>query len=126
MLEFGWECVKSKKWGASVPLILPDAHDRLARYVPPARKAEYYMHTGVWEDIKAAYERFFELNPKAVGYRSNYARYAFWCRQWDELNRLLPIIGRTNYTFFGGKAEFDRVARLAKEHSATPPAEKSK
>ena len=126
MLEFGWECVKSKKWGGSVPLILPEAHDRLARYVPPARKAEYYKNTAVWEDIKAAYEKFFELNPKkAVGYRSNYARYAFWCKQWDEFNKLLPILGRTNYTFFGGKGEFNRIAALGREHSTTPSGEKS-
>jgi tetratricopeptide (TPR) repeat protein len=34
MLEFGRECVASKKWGGHVPLILRDAHEKILKYLP--------------------------------------------------------------------------------------------
>jgi hypothetical protein len=33
------------------------------------------------------------------------------------LNELIPKLGPTNYTSFGGKDEFDKMIRLAKEHA---------
>ncbi len=69
-------------------------------------------------DIKASFERFFELNPGATGYYHNYALYAYRAEQWDKLNELLPKLEPVNYSFFGGKEEFDKMVQIAREHSA--------
>lgn len=120
MLAFGRECVASKVWKGRVPLILLDAHEGLAAYIkdPDERKA-YWKQAEVWKDVKHAFERFFELNPEQIGWRHNYAKYAYLCEQWDDLNRQLKLLGEVNYDFFGGKPAYDKMVRLAKEH-ATP------
>jgi len=57
------------------------------------------------------------LNPDASGYYHNYAWYAYRAEQWDKLNELIPKLGEVNYSFFGGKEEYDKMVQLAKEHS---------
>ncbi len=117
MLEFGRECVKSKKWGGHVPLVLRDAHESLAKYLEKDERADYWKRPEVWKDIKAAFEKFFTLNPEENGWRHNYALYAYRAEQWDDLNRQLPLLGEINYEFFGGREQFDNMVRLAKEHA---------
>jgi hypothetical protein len=118
MLDFGRECVASEAWGGEVPLILTKAHDELAKTLNPDDRIEYWKDPEVWSDIKSAFEKFFELNPDASGWHHNYARYAYWAEQWDDLNRQLPLLGEINYEFFGGKDEFDKMVRLAKAHAS--------
>lgn len=122
MLEFGRQCVQSDKWGGNVPLILADAHEQLARYIrdPPAKSA-YWKQPDVWPDIKASFEKFFRLNPAEIGWRHNYARAAYTCEQWKDLNEQLKLLGPVNYAFFGGSDEFDKMVRLAKEHAEQSP-----
>lgn len=116
MLIFGRQCVASKKWGGRVPLVLADAHWSI--YKQYNKEAEdYWMEHGVWDDLQAAFERFFELCPDAVSWRHNYAWYAYHCRQWDALNKQLNLFGPTNYEYFGGKSEFEKMVRAAKEHA---------
>jgi hypothetical protein len=55
--------------------------------------------------------------PDDFGVRQKYALYAYRCEQWDELNRLLPTLGKIHYDVFGGKAAFYKMARLAKQHA---------
>ena len=62
-------------------------------------------------------EKFFTLNPEEKGWRHNYALYAYRAEQWDDLNRQLPLLGEINYEFFGGKDQYDKMVRLAKEHA---------
>ncbi len=117
MLVFGRECLNSDKWGWRVPLVLVDAHDAAAAYIrdAEARKA-YWKQPKVWPELKASFEKFFRLNPDAVSWRHNYARYAYWCEQWDDLNRQLALMGPVNYSYFGGKEEYEKMVQLAKEH----------
>ena len=118
MLAFGKECVDSTAWGGRVPLILADAHEALAYYVPKAERADYWKQPQVWPDVRASYEKFFLLNPEALGWRHNYARVAYWCEAWKDLNKQIPLLGEVNEEFFGGPAEFQKMVRLAKEHGA--------
>lgn len=75
-----------------------------------------YAHTA---DIKRSFEKFFELNPKAISWRHNYARYAYWCEQWDVLQEQINLMGEEiNYSYFGGREEFDKMVKLAAEHGA--------
>ncbi len=76
MLSFGRECVASTNWIGRVPLILVEAHYQLPKVADPN---SYWRLPDVWPDIRAAYEKFFALNPDAKNYREYYARYAsFW------------------------------------------------
>lgn len=115
MTRFGRECVESPKWGGRVPLILVDAHWQLAQFLSPAQRRVYWQDTGVWTDIKNAYEKFFRLYPEVTGsYHAYYARYAAWAEHWETFNEQLPLIRDLDYEFFGGKAAFDKLVATAK------------
>lgn len=39
--------------------------------------------------------------------------------EWDELNKQLKLLGPVNYDYCnGGREEFDKMVKLAKEHGA--------
>lgn len=121
MIAFGKECVASETWGGNVPLILCDAHREYCLYLPDSEeKTNYWKKPDVWPDIKASFERFFKLNPRTVSWYYNYAWYAYHAEQWDKLNELLPKLGEVNYDFFGGKAEYDKMIEVAKQHADRP------
>jgi len=76
----------------------------------------------VWTDIKAAFEKFFKLNPTETSWRHNYALYAYRAEQWNDLSRELTLFGgSTNYDYFGGKDEFDKMVSLAQAHTSNKP-----
>jgi hypothetical protein len=118
MLKFGRECVASSKWKGNVPLALVDAHTDLVNLLPDenARK-QYWRQPEVWPDVKAAYEKFFELNPKAIDLRANYAWFAFLCEQWDAFNQQVELMNPVNYAFFGGKEKFEKLVETSKRNS---------
>jgi hypothetical protein len=119
MLAFGRECVASKEWGGTVPLILVDAHYEYSLYLPDSpEKTDYWKQPDVWPDVKSAYDRFFELYPAATGKYNNYAWYAYRCEQWDAFLELLPKIDPVDYAYFGGQDEFDSMVQQAKAHAA--------
>ena len=118
MLEFGRECVTNHIWGGHIPLILLDAHKSIQKqYVDGSEKSNYWKRPEVWSDLKSSFDRFFELNPDATGWYHDYARYAYQAEQWDTLNRIIPKLGQINYSFFGGRNEFNKMIQLAKEHT---------
>jgi hypothetical protein len=121
MLQFGRECVASKKWGGRVPLILIDAHDAVARYIDKDKRHAYWEDPSVWPDIKGAFEKFFELNPDAISWRHNYAWYAYACGQWDDFNEQVQKMGEVNYAYFGGKEKFEEMVDYAREHATKNP-----
>jgi hypothetical protein len=127
MIVFGKECVASKVWGGTVPLILSDAHREYWLPLDPSEeKTNYWKQPDVWPDIKVSFERFFELNPNATNWYHNYTWYAYHCEQWDKLNELIPKLGPVSYNYFGGKDEFDKMVRLAKEHAGGSRVEENK
>ncbi len=117
MLAFGRECATNAAWGGTVPLTLVDAHRRLAGYVEPKeRQAEYWKQPAVWRDLKLAYDRYFKEQPAAS--RQAFIRHAYWCEQWDVVHRELKSLAKPNHSFFGGREEFDKMARVAAERAA--------
>jgi hypothetical protein len=123
MLKFGRACVNSTEWGGHVPLNLVDAHDWIAKRPEHRNSKQYWKNPEVWADVKRAYEKFFKLNPDHTGWRHNYARHAYWCEQWNDFNRQLPLLGPINYEFFGSKAEFEKMVTEAKRRSSRGEAE---
>ncbi|HXT12992.1 MAG TPA: hypothetical protein VN873_15630 [Candidatus Angelobacter sp.] len=118
MLAFGRECAASTTWGGRVPLILVDAHYDCAVSLPQEDRAAYWKQPDVWPDIQSSYEKFFQLNPDVKDdYRYYYARYAFYCGQWQDFNKQVKLIrdadGTVNTAFFGGDEEFDKMMEQA-------------
>jgi hypothetical protein len=117
-VEFGRECVRSSKWGGHVPLILVLAHNDINGRLSGSAKVDYWKQPEVWPDMNSAYVRFFELNPEETQLYGDYALHAYQAEQWAALNEILPKLTSTNFERFGGKAEFDKMIRLAKEHAS--------
>jgi hypothetical protein len=116
MLVFGRQCVTNEAWGGHVPLILMDAHRAIQNQdvEDEQEKAKYWSRPEVWADLKSAFTRFFALNPDEIGWRHNYAWYAYQAGDWQTFNDMVPKLGPINYEFFGGKDEFDRMVAKAK------------
>jgi hypothetical protein len=115
-LEFGRQCLTNTAWKGRVPLILQEAHRLLAIWHEQSGtgpEAEYWLRPGVWEEVKASFERFFELNPLETGWRHNYALAAYKCRAWEDLRTQLRLLGTINYAYFGGKEAFEKMVREA-------------
>ncbi len=119
MLDFGHECITNTNWKGTVPLIMVDVHSFLSTYGRKDKKAQqaYWEQPEVWQDIRAAYEEFFRREPDAVGWRHDYAWYAYKCQAWDDLNAQLRLLGRINYDYFGGQAVFRQMVEDAKKHA---------
>jgi hypothetical protein len=117
MLAFGRQCVESKAWGGRVPLTLVNAHKALAEYQDESERPLYWKQPQVWQDLKAAFTKYLQTNPNDFIERQEFALYAYRCEQWNELNEQLPSLGKIHFDIFGGKAEFYKMVRLAKEHA---------
>ena len=79
----------------------------------------------MWQDIKSAFDRFFELNPEEISWYHNYALYAYRAGRWAELSAIIPKLGSINYTFFGGKDSYDKMVAEAKQHAGMSKAKES-
>jgi len=87
-VRFGLSNVaRRKRCTAGVPIILVDAHMMLVRYVPVGQRKEYWKRPEVWNDLKASFDKFFELCPDANGTRQRYVLYAYRCERWEVLNK---------------------------------------
>ncbi len=122
MIEFGRECATSTKWGNEVAWELIRAHEHLAKYGvrDEELKKKYWQDPLVWADVKLTCERNLLTNPRG----SNVARHAYIfqarrCEQWEAVEKQLRLLTSTNYDSFGGRAEFDKMARTAAEKVAT-------
>ena len=114
MLEFGRECARSTRWKGNVPLILVDCHESLCRYLDKDQQPQYWLNPAVWMDLRASYERFFELNPTDISYRHNYARAAYKCGQYQVFLDQVKRFDGTNFNYFGGPEKFADMLRIAK------------
>jgi hypothetical protein len=118
MLAFARECVHSTKWGGHVPLVMLDAHNDIQRqFASESRKQDYWEEPEVWLDLKSAFDRFFELNPKEIGWYHDYAFCAYRAKRWRELEEIIPKLGPINYKFFGGREKFDAMVAEAAQHA---------
>ncbi len=119
MITFGRECVASTKWGGHVPLILVDAHAEIARARSRDERNQYWLAPEAWTDIKAAYEKFAQLNPDETRFRYPYAAYAVRCAQWADFDEQIQLIQKDgekfNDNYFGGKDDFEKLVALSRQ-----------
>ncbi len=112
-LAFGRRCVASKEWRGTVPLILVEVHLLLASDSANGLKEEHWTQPGVWEDVRSSYERFFELNPDAVRWRSLYAKYAYKCRQFGPFLDQVSLSREADEELLGGREALEQMIQTA-------------
>lgn len=118
-LNFARSCVKSTKWNGEVPLVLPRTHRSLAVYREQGDDPAYWHRPAVWRDVHEAFNRFFELNPKATAQREEYAFYAYLCGQYPVFLEQARLMSSTNHTTWGSPDKFaEKVARATAAVSA--------
>jgi hypothetical protein len=114
MIDFGWECTTNVNWTGAVRLMLADAHYEVSREIRDNDERQaFWRQPEVWSDIRFAFEQFFKLYPKEIGYRHNYARYAARCGQGQEFLNQAKQFPSTNHAFFGGEATFNTMLQTA-------------
>jgi hypothetical protein len=119
-LAFGRTCVASTNWGGQVPVVLANTHRSLAAYYGRAESPEYWQRPSVWKDVSSSYDKFFRVNPNAVGWHHNYAKDAFLCGHYDVfLGQTRMFTTGTNFAFFGGEIQFREM--VAKATAAQKP-----
>ena len=119
-LAFGRSCVASTNWGGQVPLVLARLHHSLSKY-HQTTNAAYWHRPQVWKDVKSSYDKFFALNPESAGWRHDYAMDAYNCGQpavFLEQTKLFAF--GTNYAFFGGKENFEKMLESANVATKRP------
>ncbi len=116
LLAFGQECLKSEVWRGEIPYIAVHAHERAAFYRGDAKDNKYWKQPSVWKECQQAFEKLFQMNIQAEGYHHNYALIAYRCDQWQVFDREIKRMTYTNYTYFGGKSEFDSMVSNAVTH----------
>jgi hypothetical protein len=114
MLNFGRECVLNTNWGGRIPLILVDAHNSIYnQYIDKSEKTNYWKQPEVWHEVKAAYDRFFILNPKDTDFYKFYASHAYDAEQWASFVEIAQKIPARDYYYFSGKDYFDSMVQAA-------------
>jgi hypothetical protein len=113
LLAFGRRCVTNRQWSGSVPLALVGIHSNLYLYTPRAQRVDYWKNPAVWPDLKSSFDTYLKLHPDDNNQRGGYIRHAALCGRWDTVREQLPLLTRTNYSSFGGQAEFQRIVREA-------------
>ena len=113
-LGYARSVVKSETLGGRAPLVLPNTHWSLAKYHSKNNSPAYWHNPSVWNDIKTAYEKYFQLNPKQVGWNQEYARDAYTCGKYDVFLEQVQGLNETNYTVFGGREAFIEMVKKAR------------
>ena len=108
------DILKSDQFTGTVPLTLYYTHESLAGYFNTNRP-DYWTEPHVWKDIKASFDRYFQLNGDDTSYRHNYVLCAWRCHQWKTFEEEAAKLKWVNYDYFGGKAAFEDMKRKAHE-----------
>jgi tetratricopeptide (TPR) repeat protein len=116
MLEFGRQCRDTGNWEASLPMVLIDAHEALARYVQPPEA--YFQQPGVWDDIRSVFETRLKRHPELRYERSEFAKWAVLCGQFAEAHRQFQTLGN-NYSrgTFPNPQEYQLLRQVAAQRA---------
>jgi len=115
-LDFAREVVKSNQFSGREPLHLYHTHESLAAFFKDQRP-DYWNEPQVWPEIKASFERYFELNGEDNSWRHNYVKCAWRCQQWQTLNEQIAKLTQVNYEYFGGEEAFEKMVQTAREQA---------
>lgn len=116
VLAFGRECLLSDVWRGEIPYLTVYAHERVADYHAQRKDYNYWKQSSVWNECQQAFEKLFQMDIHAEGYHHNYALIAYRCGQWEVFDREIKLMTYTNFTYFGGRAEFSSMVSNSLVH----------
>jgi hypothetical protein len=93
MLEFARTCRDTKNWSSGIPLLLAEAHHRLAGYLPDAKRFEYMSDPEVWREIHGVYVEYLKNIPEDLVARSEYAAFCYLCGQYKDGHEQFQKLG---------------------------------
>ena len=94
MLAFGRACRDSENWERGYPLIVVEAHQRIADMLPSdAAKSAYFRQLDVAADVVYVYAKSVERYPEDMPMRSRYAYYCYLCGHPRRAHRQFDLIG---------------------------------
>jgi hypothetical protein len=94
MLAFGRACRDSENWERGYPLIVVEAHQKIADMLPSdAAKSAYFRQPDVAADVLYVYAKSVELYPEDMPMRSRYAYYCYLCGHPRRAHRQFELIG---------------------------------
>ena len=93
VLDFGRACRDTRNWRAGIPLLVAEAHRRLAEYLPITKRVDYYDNPAVWEDIHGVYTDYLKNDPDNQLVRSEYAAFCYLCSQYKEAHAEFQRLG---------------------------------
>jgi len=88
VLAFGQECIKSGNWSTKIPMILPVAMIRVGEH-----DTSVFARPDIWVPLEKAYRDYLEHYPKAVYFRTNFARQAYAGGYKDVACEQMKILG---------------------------------
>jgi hypothetical protein len=99
---------------AKRPLILSQPAPNRRQWAHQTTNSAYWQRPQVWRDVQSSYEKFFALNPDAVGWRHDYAKDAYDCGQPAIFLQQAKLFSfGTNHAYFGGKEKFEEMLERA-------------
>jgi hypothetical protein len=120
MLAFGRECLETQNWRAGIPMILVQVHQQIAD--DSADSSEYLHRAEVWADLRDVYEGGLVVFPEDTRRRSEYAKLATKCGQWNVASKHFAILGdHPDMDVFISQESYDYLRRKAKRLSVAAP-----
>jgi tetratricopeptide (TPR) repeat protein len=77
MLAFGRACRDTKNWRSGIPLLLPDAHYRLTRYLDAEERLKYLGAPSFWDDVHEVYTEYLKRMPNDTLARTDFAAFCY-------------------------------------------------
>lgn len=114
MMAFGRECVQHPRW--RVPLTMVVALENIADDFSKEQAEAFWWRPDVWADVKAAYERYFELFPNDTEERGRYFKAAYRSRAWKDMKRQFPKLRAVPWGQFGGPQGLAEMMSEMREH----------
>jgi hypothetical protein len=127
MIAFGHECAATQNYAPGIPDLKYLAysalsHYQLGRWTPTENREYFRNNAAAWADIKPDIDQILLRYPNNNNYRSLLARYAVWCGQYDEANKLFAMLGdNVDVTPFGSPAELQKLRAEAANHGVPQP-----
>jgi hypothetical protein len=89
LLDFGRACRDTGNWSTGIPLLLAEAHYRVARMT-----RMHFADQAVANELIATYEAYLQHRPNNNYVRSEFAGVCYWCEHFDEANREFQRLGK--------------------------------
>jgi hypothetical protein len=125
MMAFCQECQSNPKWRGKVPLILAEAHRRIAALQKEPKA--YWSRPEVYGGLRQVFEAYLAKYPRSMEQRSRFAHFACLAGDWKTAHEQFTILGSYVWVrFFQTNDELENFRKKARDLGGLPdPEEKN-